>query len=227
MNIKRQRVNADRIVWKWTDEDSHVHRVTNRFTVLSVRLFGDVNLDGAVDDDDRAAEPGLSETYGWGIPVATNVFRPVRLSTQSHLDGVYTLSLEGTAGAIKIWATGSPGSGDSPLLACGQTVTDGVNGASFAGYPGCDVYVEAVSNGTATLTYAYAGTGDAAGISCEAALKMTAWELEIRSVELETNGMPVVSGGKAVPRERIPAIVCGETHGVCFPTGYLNGGCRV
>ena len=39
-------VNADRIVWRWTDENNWVHRVTNAFTVLSVRLFGDVNLDG-------------------------------------------------------------------------------------------------------------------------------------------------------------------------------------
>jgi len=87
-------VNADRIVWRWTDENNRVHRVTNAFTVLSVRLFGDVNLDGQIGAADRALHPGLSPETGWAVPAATNVFRPVRLRTDVGLSGgVYTLSL--------------------------------------------------------------------------------------------------------------------------------------
>ncbi|OQC30129.1 MAG: hypothetical protein BWX70_01313 [Verrucomicrobia bacterium ADurb.Bin070] len=78
----------------WTDENNWVHRVTNAFTVLSVRLFGDVNLDGEVNAADRSLHPGLSPETGWAVPAATNVFRPVRLRTDVGLSGgVYTLSL--------------------------------------------------------------------------------------------------------------------------------------
>ncbi|HQQ92844.1 MAG TPA: hypothetical protein PLU38_13365, partial [Kiritimatiellia bacterium] len=85
---------GDRIVWRWTDENNRVHRVTNAFTVLSVRLFGDVNLDGEVNAADRSLHPGLSPETGWAVPAATNVFRPVRLRTDVGLSGgVYTLSL--------------------------------------------------------------------------------------------------------------------------------------
>ena len=177
--------------------------ITGTVTKICVRLFGDIDLDGQVDDDDRAAAPGLPETYGWGMPAATNAFRLVRLSTQSRLGGTHTLSLKGDEGAFRIWATASPAPTNSPLLVCGRTVTNGVNGADFAGYPGRDLYVEAVSNGTATLTYAYRGTGGAAGISCEAALKMTAWGMNLCPVELDTNGYPVVENGKVIPGENI------------------------
>jgi hypothetical protein len=75
-------VGADRIVWKWTVGDHCVWRVTNAFTVLSVRLFGDANLDGEVNADDKALHPALSHEYGWRMPAATNVFRPIRLRTR-------------------------------------------------------------------------------------------------------------------------------------------------
>ena len=65
------------------------------------------------------------------------------------------------------------GTNDSPLLASGQTVTNGAGGVSFLFGENSDLFVEALSNGTATLTYAYAGTGDAAGLNCSASLKMT------------------------------------------------------
>ena len=54
---------------------------------------------------------------------------------------------------------------------------DGAGGVSFLSGENSDLFVEALSNGTATLTYAYTGTGDAAGLNCFASLKMTAWEV--------------------------------------------------
>ena len=181
-------VGADRVVWKWTDEENHVHRVTNAFTVLSVRLFGDSDLDGDVDADDKALRPALTNAWGWAMPASANVFRPVRLRTDVGLSGgVYTLSLSGSDGTCQIWATGNPASTNSPLLACGQTVTNGINGVSFLSGSDTDLYVEAVSNGTATLTYAYAGTGEAAGISCAASLKMTAFTITLEPVTTENS----------------------------------------
>ncbi|NLE73000.1 MAG: hypothetical protein GX609_13120, partial [Actinomycetales bacterium] len=57
---------ADRLLWRWVDANNDVHYLTNRFTVLSVRLFGDIDLDGDVDEDDIALHPAPSEDYGWG-----------------------------------------------------------------------------------------------------------------------------------------------------------------
>ena len=196
------------------DEDAGTYGLDNRFSVLSLQLTGDYNFDGAVNGADRIAEPGLSETYGWGIPVASNSFKRVGLSTQCRLNGVFTLSLDGTAGAVRIWATGSPGSGDTPLLVSGQTVTNGVNGADFAEYGDTVLFIEALSNTTATLTYRYRGTSDAAGIACEASLKMTAWSIEFVHAEGSEVGQPMdelpiftpCSGtGKGVPIYDCPA----------------------
>ena len=103
---------------------------------------------------------------------------------------------------FRVWpdATGT----NAPLLACGQTVTNGAGGVSFLAGPDTGLHVEAVSNGVATLTYAFAGDGEAWGLACSAALKMTAWEMEIREVTVGTNGMPVAVGGKPVQGDRIP-----------------------
>ena len=175
-------VGSESLGWEISntgDANSETYELDNAFSVLSLRLTGDYNFDGAVDGADRIVEPGLSETYGWGIPVASNSFKRVGLSTQCRLNGVFTLSLNGTAGAVRIWATGSPGSGDTPLLVCGQTVTNGVNGADFAEYGDTVLFIEALSNTTATLTYRYRGTGTAAGIAFETSLKMTTWDVGI------------------------------------------------
>jgi hypothetical protein len=180
-------VNADRIVWRWTDENDRGHRVTNAFTVLSVRLFGDVNLDGQIGAADRSLHPGLSPETGWAVPAATNVFRPVRLRTDVGLSGgVYTLSLSGADGAFRVWPDAS-GTHAAPLLAGGQTVTNGTGGVTFLAGDDTVLYVEAVSNGTATLTYSYAGTGGAAGISCSASLKMTAVAITLEPVTTENS----------------------------------------
>ncbi len=198
-------VGADRIVWKWTDEDNHVHRVTNAFTVLSVRLFGDVNLDGQVDAADKALHPALSHEYGWGMPAATNVFPPVVLRTDVGLSGgVYTLALSGPSGMCRIWTTGTPSSTNSPLLVCGQTVTNGVNGVCFLSGADSVLYVEAAGGGTATLTYQYVGTGGAAGISCAAAMKLSS--VAIGSVEMvgaPSDGLVVLKGGNVTMKANI------------------------
>ncbi|MEI7902755.1 MAG: hypothetical protein WCK89_21110, partial [bacterium] len=58
-------------------------------------------------------------------------------------------------------------------------------------------------NSTATLTYTFTGTGCVTSVSCAAPLKMTAWGVDLYSVELNTNGYPVVQNGSVVPEESI------------------------
>ena len=182
-------VGADRIKWSWKDGGGNLRIVTNAFTVFSVRLFGDIDLDGDVDAADRALHPSLPRAYGWRMPAATNVFRRVRLRTDVRVPGRLTLSLSGDPG-FRVWRTQSPAPEASPLLACGQTVTNGAGGVSFLSGENGDLFVEAVSGGTATLTYAYTGTGDAAGLNCSASLKMTAFGITLEPVTCE-NGPDV------------------------------------
>jgi len=90
---------------------------------------------------------------------------------------------------FRVWpdATGT----NAPLLACGQTVTNGAGGVSFLAGPDTGLHVEAVSNGVATLTYAFAGDGEAWGLTCSAALKMTAWSVEFVHAEGDEIGQPM------------------------------------
>ncbi|MFA7054439.1 MAG: hypothetical protein WC328_15610 [Kiritimatiellia bacterium] len=99
-------------------------------------------------------------------------------------------TLSGADGAFRVWPDAS-GTNAAPLLVCGQTVTNGAGSVTFLGGTDTDLFVEAVSNGTATLIYSYEGTGGAAGISCSASLKMTAWSVEFVHAEGEDEGVPM------------------------------------
>ena len=169
---------AEKLVWQWT-EDNETKSLTNALTVLSVRLFPDLDNDDEVDATDVAGLASLSSEYGWLMPASTNVLRKLRLRTDVGLSGgAYTLSLSGDAGAFRVWAD-NYGTNAAPLLVCGQSITDGVNGVTFLTGDDSDLYVEAASNGIATLTYAYAGEGDASNISCSAEMKMVAFSPQI------------------------------------------------
>jgi hypothetical protein len=86
-----------------------------------------------------------------------------------------------------VWPDAS-GTNAAPLLVCGQTVTNGVNGVYFLSGGDSDLYVEAVNGGTAILTYQYVGTGDAAGISCAAAMKMTGYKPSVSIANPDSAG---------------------------------------
>jgi hypothetical protein len=170
--------NAEKLVWEWT-EDNETKSLTNALTVLSVRLFPDLDNDDDVDATDVAGLASLSSEYGWLMPASTNVLRKLRLRTDVGLSGgAYTLSLSGDAGAFRVWADNS-GTNAAPLLVCGQVITNEVGGVTFLVGDDSDLYVEAASNGTTTITYFYKGEGDAANISCFAELKMTAFKLDL------------------------------------------------
>ena len=169
---------AETLIWQWT-EDNGTKSLTNALTVLSVRLFPDLDHDGDVDAADIAGLPSLPPEHGWVMPAATDVLRRLRLRTDVGLSGgAYILSLEGDAGAFKVWADNS-GTNAAPLLTCGQSITNGAGGVTFLVGDDSDLYVEAASNGIATLTYAYAGEGSASNIACFADLALTAFKIDL------------------------------------------------
>ncbi len=169
---------AEKIVWQWT-EDNETKSLTNALTVLSVRIFPDLDTDDDVDATDIAELPSLSSEYGWLMPAATNVFRKLRLRTDVGLSGgAYTLSLAGEPGAFRVWADNS-GTNAAPLLVCGQAITNGVGGVTFLAGEDTDIYVEAAGPGATTIAYRYSGEGEADGITATASLKMTAIRIQI------------------------------------------------
>jgi hypothetical protein len=186
--------NAETLVWEWA-EDNETKSLTNALTVLSVRLFPDFDTDDDVDATDIAGLSALSSEHGWLMPAATNVFRKLRLRTDVGLSGgAYTLSLAGDAGAFRVWADNS-GTNTAPLISCGEAITNGVGNVTFLTGDDSELYVEAISNGIATLTYSYTGEGGASNIACFAILPIAA--LYFSSVDVNdspTNGVLVKTG---------------------------------
>ncbi len=177
---------AEKIVWQWT-EGNETKSVTNALTVLSVRLFPDLDTDDDVDASDIAGLSALSSEHGWLMPVSTNVLRMLRLRTDVGLSGgEYTLALPGDAGAFRVWADNS-GTNAAPLLSCGQVITNGVGGVTFLVGDDTDIYVEAAGPGSATIIYAYTATGGISNLSCSSALKMTAFQPDI-DVDSDNDG---------------------------------------
>ncbi len=231
-------VGAETVVWEWTDSQQQTQQLCQRFTVFSLRIFGDINLDGTVDTVDRALQASLPG-HGWAMPSAPGILRPLLLQTDNQLPGRFTLGLGGTPGAFRVWRTAQPGTNDTPLLVCGRAVTNGVGGAYFAEFGSHDLYVEAISNGTAVLTYTYAGTGAAEGLFCSASLRMTALAARLEPVTTASNNQGVIYnpagvavGGLALyrvevePGEGIPdtAIHWSRNNGnIAFYDGHDTG----
>jgi Bacterial TSP3 repeat len=169
---------GEKLIWQWT-ENNETKSLTNELTVLSVRLFPDIDCDDDVDATDIAGFKSLSPENGWVLPAVTNIFRKIRLRTDVGLSGgAYTLSLSGAAGSFRIWADNS-GTNTAPLLVCGQTVTNGINGVTFLSGDDTDLYVEAAGPGAATINYSYAGEGGASNIATFATLTLTGCRISI------------------------------------------------
>ncbi|MDD2230335.1 MAG: hypothetical protein PHY48_13095 [Candidatus Cloacimonetes bacterium] len=177
-------VGGDQIIWGWS-EDGETYARTNTYTIFSLRMFGDLNFDNIIDSIDYAAASSLTE-HGWVMPVASNTLRKVELKTDLLIPGHLILSLTGDA-QLRVWTTATPAANDTPLLITGQSITNGVDGASFGAYPVSTLYIEAISSGTATLTYSYVGTGNAEGFGYQAQLNLTAVKVELSLMWEMTN----------------------------------------
>ena len=152
--------------------------------VVKVGVTVDTDLDGDIDDADTTLMASRASPYRWNMPVATNVFRPVRLDTGADAPGALGLSLAGGA-AFRVWATAAPGPDDRPLIdVSGGSAGGDALGVSIPYMGETPLYVEAVSNGTATLTYAFAGSGSVAGSAFS------------NSVELVARGVSIAPRGQ-------------------------------
>jgi hypothetical protein len=185
---KSQSVGDKHLVWQYTDGEGS-HTFTNTFTVLSQRIFGDLDFDGDVDSEDKALHPTLSSEYGWVIPVNTNAFRIAQLRTDIGLSGTYTLSLEGDP-SFCVWQRPNPATNETPMLVAGQIVTNGVGGVSWSTASTDHIYLQAVEPGTATLVYSFQGTGEAEGIVSRASMKLTATPIDLDIYRLEDYKVP-------------------------------------
>ena len=170
--------------------------------MLSQRIFADLDFDGDVDETDMALHPALSPEHGWVVPVNTNAFRTIQLRTDVDLPGTYTLRLSGSG--VRVWQSPHPAAGDTPLLVAGQTVTNGVAGISWNTASTDTAYIEAFTSGTATLTYAFIGTGTTSGIVSRASLKMTA--VGVGFVSMYDTFNPANRIFNSTPKDDPPAI---------------------
>ena len=139
----------------------------DRFTVLSLDLQPDLDLDGSVGSADAAA---LAADWDrtWLIPAGTNAF-PLKVFNDVALPGAYTLALDGPSNIVARYG--------------GVTVRGGGSNA-VAIPPGSTaetVLVQADRPCTATLTLSFQGTGAAAGFECETQVEIKAWGVDIVS----------------------------------------------
>ena len=169
-------VTGESLILSWTEDDEYKAK-TNNYTVFSLRMFGDYNLDGTINSNDYAAASDISDN-GWVMPVASNTLRRLELKNDVLIPGNMILSLSGSDG-IRIWDTPTPASTNTPLLVSGQTITNGVDGTNFGEYPEGMLYVEAIDAGTARLNYSYVGTGAASEYGCSASVGITAVGIDI------------------------------------------------
>ncbi|MDD2601205.1 MAG: hypothetical protein PHO37_18600 [Kiritimatiellae bacterium] len=192
-------IGGDKIIWGWS-EDGKTYARTNTYTIFSLRMFGDLNFDNNIDSIDYAAASSLTE-HGWAMPAASNTLRKVELKTDLLIPGHLILSLTGSA-QLRVWTTATPTANDTPLLVTGQTITNGVDGASFGAYPVSTLYVEAISSGIATLTYSYVGTGSAEGYENGAKLEVTVTNRRVEFIscgsEVATNVLYVAKWEQAL-----------------------------
>ncbi len=198
---KSSSVGADNFIWQY--EDDQTYTLTDIFTVLGQRIFGDLNFDGEIDVEDKALHTTLPREFGWIMPANANAFRKVQLQTDIGLPGVFTLSLSGS-GTFRVWQSANPGTNDTPVLISGQTVTNGINGISWGTSSTAGLYIQAVNGGSCILTYTFSGTGSADGIVSRASLKMTAVAPDL---DVDANGDGLINEDDDLIEDTIGGII--------------------
>ena len=141
---------------------------TDRFTVLSLDLQPDVDLDGAAGPGDDAALAADWERT-WLIPAGTNAF-PLKVFNDAALPGAYTLALDGPSNIVARYG--------------GVTVRGGEsNAVAFPPGPTAETLeVQADRPCTATLTLSFQGAGAAAGFDCETQVEITAVKVTFKAI---------------------------------------------
>ncbi|MCL2104840.1 MAG: hypothetical protein FWH21_07290, partial [Kiritimatiellaeota bacterium] len=149
-------------VFGWT-ENGKTEAQTNAFTVMSAPIIGDLTLNNYYNDAEDILGSLFPGPEGWVMPPEPGTLRPAHLPKFASLPGDTVLTLEGAEGTVRLWN----GNGSAVLLLPGQSVTN------YADY---QVYVEALSNGTARLTRTFTGSGAASNLTCSSSLPITVRE---------------------------------------------------
>jgi len=151
--------------WKECGED---RVMTNNVTVFSVRVTPDDGT-GQYSDNLHAVKRALPPE-GMLVAAAPGTLTPFWIHDDVDLTGDYTLTLACAPGAFRVFTSNS--TNGTPLLTAGQTVTNGMP-VSFVAPAAAKLWLEAVSNGTATVTFSFEGTNNAAGFKHADALNIT------------------------------------------------------
>ncbi|MCL2103908.1 MAG: hypothetical protein FWH21_02455, partial [Kiritimatiellaeota bacterium] len=166
-------------VFRWTDGNG-LHTVqTNSFTAGSVHTIIDHDRCGSITTNDirKCLFPPKD-----GLTFKTEPGKLIKAILANHISGSmpgsFTLSLDSTNNAFRVWPSDS--TSGTPLLVHGQTLSGG-------GLPSGDFYIEALSNGVATLTYAFTGSGNASSFRCAHALRLNAVGTRLETSVTPTN----------------------------------------
>jgi len=141
-------------------------RETDRFTVMSLDLQPDADLDGQSGEGDA---PALAADWDreWLIPSNTNVWYPVKVFNDVALPGVYSVAVTGSSNVTARYG--------GVLTRGGET-----NAVPFPSGPTEEtVEVQAGGPGSATLTVSFRGSGALTNYACETSVDITAWNFRI------------------------------------------------
>ena len=155
--------------WRWwLNDDKDSGLIGDDANDIPVQSGGN-GTDGTVTVL-RKVISGTNETFQ---AIAPGTLRPLYLLCDSHLEGQYHLSLSSTNGAFKIWQTQS--TNGTPLLVGNNTVDDG-DPITFTTTDTANLWLEALSNGTATITFSFTGYDTANGFNHSDTLNVAATE---------------------------------------------------
>jgi len=176
-------------VFEWT-ENGRTDTQTNLFTVMSCHITANIG-GGVYNSSNNVVRSLFPQPWDWLLPVMpppNSVFGCAMLFNYANLPGYHTLTLDGMTNAVQVWLdyydVGEPAlySGDSmanpPLWSY--------------------LWVEAISNGTAALTYTFTGTGAAANFNYSHTLPIRVYEVKTVIADYDSAQWDELPEGKVI-----------------------------
>ena len=158
---------------------------TNRITVASTRVARNVN-----DDETQSIEARLELMRTNGVDtvkVEREKLVPFYLFSDVLVSGHLILSMESGDGmAACLWS--GPTTNSTLLLTTGQTVTNGLPHTFATKGSATQVWLQVLAPGTGSISYGFAGTGNAEGISFTDTLPITAYRDKLKVQVMAENG---------------------------------------
>jgi len=186
---------------------------TNRITVASTRV---VEKDGNAG---QSIEKRLNSdsSVGWYAPVAPNVLRPAYLISDVLINSHLILSAEGTM-SLRVWS--GPTTNSTLLLTTGQTITNGLPHTFATKGDTTEVWVEFLGAGSGTISYGFAGTGNAADLSFTDTVNVTVSDVRLFTDTDNNGNIDEAIGGEREFAQYAPGrliLMKGEEDGTMTP----------